>query len=180
MRIACFLSASCVAKVYHDAAYELGYRLGQEGHTLVFGGYRSGTMASIADGFADAEAFIIGVVPDVFENDRIKHRGLREVYHTKDLSDRKQKMIELSDAFIALPGGTGTLDELFEVMTGQAIRVTSPIIIIYNQMGFYDHLIAQLKLMEQQGFIHKNSEKLYHIASSPDEVIAILNQNSEV
>lgn len=180
MRIACFLSASYVAKAYHDAAYKLGYRLGQEGHTLVFGGYRNGTMASIADGFADADAAIIGVVSDVLENERVKHRGLREIYYSKDLLDRKQKMIELSDAFIALPGGTGTLDELTEVMTGHAIGQSSPIIIIYNIMGFYDHLIAQLKLMEQQGFIHKNSGNLYQIASSPDEVIEILNQNSEV
>jgi len=174
MKIAIFLSAAQVAQSYHDATYQLGYELGQAGHTLVFGGYSKGMMRSIADGFADAKASIIGVVPDFLESSYVKHSHLQEVHHAKELSDRKSEMIRLSDAFIALPGGTGTLDELFDVLALKSTRRIHAPVIIYNIDGFYDPLISQLQQMRRKGFIYDELSELFFVASQPQDVIDYL------
>lgn len=179
MNVACYLSASRVADEYHKAAYELGLALGQEGHALVFGGYVDGMMGSIANGFADAEAKLIGVVPGIFGHDRRKHRLLSEIHYVETLAKRKETMMAIADVFIALPGGVGTLDELFEVITLKSIdRLNAPVI-IYNVNGFYDPLLTQLQSMQKQGFIRGHLDNQICVANSKEEIIQLLNMSSE-
>lgn len=175
----CVFGASCPAgEAYEKAVRELGRKLGADGHTLVFGGYSKSLMKAIADGFMDAGADIIGVVPDFFEDHLIKHEGCMQVIHTKELSDRKEKMIALADGFIAVPGGTGTLDELFDVLAmKQTGRLSSPVV-LYNPFGYWDALTAALEKMQKQGFILHDLQELYRCTDSKEEIVKLFQESS--
>ena len=160
----CVFAASCdVGEDYARAVYALGHKLGSEGHTLVYGAYGGGLMGSIADGFHDAGARIIGVVPRFLEEKTENYPHLDEIIRTEELSDRKDKMIALSDCFIAVPGGIGTLDELFSILAMKASDRLRGEIVLYNVNGFYDGLIACLEAMERGGFLYSNLEELYRV-----------------
>ena len=160
----CVFAASCdVGEDYAKAVYALGKKLGAEGHTLVYGGYGGGLMGDIADGFHDAGAKIIGVVPRFLEEKTENYPYLDEIIRTDELSDRKDKMIALSDRFIAVPGGIGTLDELFSILAMKASGRLQGEIILYNVNGFYDGLLACLKQMERGGFLYSRLEDLYRV-----------------
>ena len=148
MNICIFASSCDVGEAYAKAVYDLGCRLGSEGHTLVFGGYGGGLMGAIADGFHDAGAEIIGVIPGFLEEKTENYPHLTKIVRTKELSDRKDEMIALSDAFIAVPGGIGTLDELFSILAMKASQRLDKDILIYNVDGFFDRLLDFLKAME--------------------------------
>ena len=160
----CVFAASCdVGEHYSRAVYALGRKLGQEGHTLVYGAYGGGLMGDIADGFHDAGAKIIGVVPLFLEEKTDNYPYLDEIIRTEELSDRKDKMIALSDMFIAVPGGIGTLDELFSILAMKASDRLHGKIVIYNVNGFFDGLLDCLKQMERGGFLYSRLEDLFRV-----------------
>ena len=160
----CVFAASCdVGESYSRAVYALGRKLGAEGHTLVYGAYGGGLMGDIADGFHDAGAKIIGVVPRFLEEKTENYPHLDEIIRTEELSDRKDRMIELSDCFIAVPGGIGTLDELFSILAMKASDRLKGDILIYNVNGFYDGLLECLRQMERGGFLYSKLEALYRV-----------------
>ena len=166
----CVFAASCdVGESYSKAVYALGKKLGSEGHTLVYGAYGGGLMGDIADGFHDAGARIIGVVPRFLEEKTENYPHLDEIVRTEELSDRKDRMIELSDMFIAVPGGIGTLDELFSILAMKASGRLRGEIVIYNVDGFYDGLLACLKEMERGGFLYSKLEDLYRV-ETPESI----------
>ena len=164
----CVFAASCEvnAKV-SEAVYALGRKLGSEGHSLVYGGYCKGLMADIADGFHDAGAEIVGVVPECFDSDEMNYPHLTELVRVKDLSERKDEMIRRSDAFIAVPGGIGTLDEMFSLLAQKASKLLDKEIIFYNVDGFFDPLLDFLKSMERDGYLYTKLETLYRV-ETPD------------
>lgn len=166
----CVFAASCdVGEGYSKAVYALGRKLGSQGHTLVYGAYGGGLMGDIADGFHDTGAKIIGVVPRFLEEKTDNYPYLDEVIRTEELSDRKDKMIALADMFIAVPGGIGTLDELFSILAMKASDRLRGEIVIYNVNGFFDGLLDCLKQMERGGFLYSRLEDLFRV-ETPESI----------
>lgn len=159
---------------YERAIRALGDWIGQAGHTLVYGGSNCGLMGTLARTVLASGGRVIGVEPRFFVEEGLLLDGLTEFYVTENMSQRKAKMIELGDAFIAFPGGTGTLEEISEVMSNTALRLTSAPCIIYNLDGFYDPLRALLDRMLAEGFSTRQKQKDLLFASSLDEIRAIL------
>ncbi len=160
----CVFAASCdVGEQYSRAVRALGRRLGAQGHALVFGGYGGGLMADIADGFADAGAEIIGVVPEFLEARTENHPGLTRIIRTKTLSERKDEMIARADVFVAAPGGIGTLDELFSILAMKATGVLDKEVVFFNVDGFFDGLLQCLREMEAKGFLYSSLDALYRV-----------------
>lgn len=129
------------------AVEELGTWIGTSGNALVYGGSKSGLMGAIADSVLNAGGEVTGVEPQFFIDNEFQHNGLTKLIVTKDMSERKSKMIELGDAFIAFPGGTGTLEELAEVMSKVSLKHLDAPCILYNLNGFYNDLKALLNHM---------------------------------
>ena len=130
--------------VYVQKARELGQWMGENGHTLVYGGASKGLMGAVAGAVIEAGGKVIGVIPDVAIIKARKHDGLTELIETKSMAVRKSKMIELADAFVALPGGIGTLDEITEVMSLSSLEINKGPIVLYNTDGYYRPLMSVL------------------------------------
>ena len=163
MKICVFASSCEVGAEVSAAVYALGKKLGSEGHTLVYGGYNKGLMGDIARGFHDTGAEIVGVVPACFDSEEMNCPCLTEIVRTRDLSDRKDAIIRMSDAFIAVPGGIGTLDEMFSLMAQKASKLLDKEIIFYNVGGFFDPLLEFLQTMERDGYLYTELQSLYRV-----------------
>ena len=150
----CLYGASSpeIDPVYLDAAYAFGRLLAQHGHTLVYGGGAQGVMGAAARGAYEAGGKITGIAPTFLQVDGILFDHCTEFLLTDTMAERKAKMIELGDAFIAFPGGSGTLEEVSEVMSMLSLSHLDAPCIIYNLNGYYNHLKAQISLMVEKGF----------------------------
>ena len=136
---------------FETAVKELGRWIGESGNTLVYGGSASGLMGLLAKSALDAGGAVIGVEPRVFVEAALQLDGLTELIVTADMTERKAKMIELGDAFIAFPGGTGTLEEIAEVMSKVSLNMLDCPCILYNLNGYYESLKALLHHMTDMG-----------------------------
>ena len=143
----------------------------QQDFDLVYGGGKTGLMGIIADQFLAANRQVIGVRPTKLIADEAAHEGLTELIVVKDMSERKRKMIELSDAFIALPGGVGTLDEIMDVYTQVKIGFLDQFCGILNVADYYEGLEILLKNMVDKGFLRATDKQLLHIESSAQELL---------
>ena len=143
-----------------EAARELGAWIGESGNNLVYGGSKVGLMGILAESALDAGAQVTGVEPQFFDT----------------MAERKAKMIELGDAFIAFPGGSGTLEEVSEVMSMLSLSHLNAPCIIYNLDGYYNHLKAQINLMIEKGFSTPERLKHVHFASNLNDVKSILGR----
>lgn len=141
------------------AVRELGTWIGESGNALVYGGSRSGLMGEIAESVLQAGGKVTGVEPQFFIEAELQHEGLTSLIITKDMSERKAKMIELGDAFIAFPGGTGTLEEIAEVMSMVSLKQLDAPCILYNLNGYYDDLQALLRHMIEMGLSTKERQE---------------------
>ena len=157
-----------------EAVRELGVWIAENNHILVYGGSKIGLMGELADSVLNAEGMAIGVEPEFFIDDNLQHENLSELIITSDLQDRKRKMIELGDAFIAFPGGTGTLDEITEIMTKVALKQINAPCIVYNLNGYYDSLKAMLKHMIDMGLSSEERQKGIYFAESLEQITDIL------
>ena len=126
---------------------ELGTWIGKSGNALIYGGSKSGLMGALADSVLNAGGNVTGVEPQFFIENEFQHEGITKLIVTKDMSERKNKMIELGNAFIAFPGGTGTLEEITEIMSKVSLKQLNAPCIVYNLNGYYDSLKAMLKHM---------------------------------
>ena len=129
------------------AVKELGTWIGKSGNALIYGGSKSGLMGALADSVLNAGGNVTGVEPQFFIENEFQHEGITKLIATKDMSERKNKMIELGNAFIAFPGGTGTLEEITEIMSKVSLKQLNAPCIVYNLNGYYDSLKAMLKHM---------------------------------
>ena len=146
------------------AVTELGTWIGQNSHTLVYGGSKSGLMGALADSVLNAGSQVIGVEPQFFVENEFQHDGLTELIVTRDMTERKTKMIQLGSAFIAFPGGTGTLEEIAEVMSKVSLKQLDAPCIIYNLNGYYDSLEALLHQMIQAGLSsQERQERIFFV-----------------
>ena len=156
------------------AVRELGTWIGSAGHTLVYGGSKCGLMGELAESVLLAGGEVIGVEPQFFIDMGLDYPEITELIITKDMSERKAKMIELGDAFIAFPGGTGTLEEISEVMSKVTLRHLQAPCIIYNLNGYYDCLRGLLDRMVEEELSSEERLAGISFAGSLEEIITIL------
>lgn len=165
--------------IYMEKAKELGAQLASASIGIVYGGSNVGLMGAVADAALANNGKVIGIMPEHLQKREIAHLHLTEIHFVDSMHVRKKKMIDLSDAFIALPGGCGTLDEYFEVFTWSQIGIHSKPIILYNINGFYDSIIQHFEKMIEEGFIRESQHSLLQIATSVDEVFSILQYTKQ-
>ena len=156
------------------AVQELGTWIGVSGNALVYGGSKSGLMGAIADSVLAAGGEVTGVEPEFFIRDEFQHDGLTKLIVTKDMSERKNKMIELGDAFIAFPGGTGTLEEITEIMSKVSLKHLNAPCILYNLNGYYNDLKALLERMIEMGLSTKERQEGIYFAENLEDIKKIL------
>ena len=176
--VAIFCAASeNIAPGYFEAAAEVGAMLGRLGAAMVYGGARFGLMEATAKAAKVAGAHIVGVVPDILvERGRVSSL-LDEQVECRNLSERKDIMLERSDLLVALPGGVGTLDEIFHVLAAATIGYHTKRVVLYNVNGFWNSLNATLDGMLQAGFVRGEFEKYLVVANSIAELEDIIRNN---
>jgi uncharacterized protein (TIGR00730 family) len=138
---------------------------------LIFGAGSVGIMGVLADEYLRLGGHVIGVIPSFMEPWEVKHKGIQECYVTETMHSRKQKMAELADGVIALPGGFGTLDELFEMLTWKQLDLHQMPISILNTNGYYDHLLAQLQHMVDEGFLKSPNLEALQVEDNPEALV---------
>lgn len=156
------------------AVQELGTWIGCSGNALVYGGSKSGLMGALADSVLNAGGEVTGIEPEFFIINEFQHDGLTELIVTKDMSERKNKMIELGEAFIAFPGGTGTLEEIAEVMSKVSLKHLNAPCILYNLNGYYDSLKALLDHMIEKDLSSKERQEGIYFAKDLEAIKRIL------
>ncbi len=164
---------------YMHAARELGARLAVEGIGLVYGGASVGLMGAVADGALAEGGEVLGVLPAVLADREIAHATLtrlKSLYYTDTMHERKAKMLELSDAVLALPGGYGTLDELMEALTWLQLGIHAKPCILVNLLGYYDGLLAFLNRAVLEGFLKSENRARILVASDVRHAIQILRE----
>ena len=157
------------------AVEELGAWIGTSGNALIYGGSKSGLMGALADSVLSAGGKVTGVEPQFFIENEFQHKGLTKLIITKDMSERKNEMINLGDAFIAFPGGTGTLEEITEVMSKVSLKHLNAPCILYNLDGYYNDLKALLKHMIEKGLSSDERQKGIYFAENLDDIKGILS-----
>ena len=160
-------------EAYADVARDTGRVIAEQGYTLVYGGAKVGLMGTVADAALEAGGKVIGVLPRSLMDKEIGHEGLSELHLVDSMHERKAMMADLSDAFIALPGGVGTLEEIFEVWTWGQLGYHKKPCGFLNVEGYYDHLITFLDHQTQQGFTKQVMRDMAQLASSPLEMIRL-------
>lgn len=156
------------------AVEELGAWIGSSGNALVYGGSKSGLMGALADNVLNAGGEVTGVEPNFFIENEFQHDGLTKLIVTEDMVERKNKMIELGEAFIAFPGGTGTLEEIAEVMSKVSLKHLDAPCILYNLNGYYDDLKALLNHMIEKGLSSKERQEGIYFVEDLDDIKRIL------
>jgi len=152
---------------YTTAARQLGRLMGQQGITLVYGGSNIGLMRAIADACLAEGGHVIGVMPQGLIDREVAYTDLKEFHVVESMSIRKEKMAELSDAFIAMPGGIGTLDEIFEAMSWNQLEIMDKPVALLNTKGFYDQLVSFLDYTVQQRFVRPEHHKNLLVNENP-------------
>ncbi len=156
-----YCGANTGFKPHHaDTAVSLGRFLVKENMTLVYGGGSIGLMGMLADTVLGHNGKVIGVIPDFLNVKEVGHTGLTKIHVVQSMHERKALMEKLCDGVVVLPGGYGTLDEMFEMLTWSQLGLHRKPIGILNVNGYYDHLIAQLDKMVEEGFLSVNNRKL--------------------
>ena len=158
--------------LFVEHTIEVGKWMAANGITLVYGGGSTGIMGAIADSVMENGGKVIGVMPDVLVQSEREHKNITELHTVPDMHVRKSLMYELCDAAIILPGGNGTLDELFEILTWNSLKIHSKKIILLNTAGYYDHLLAHVEHSQEQGFLHDDWKEKIWVVNTPETIFA--------
>lgn len=164
-------SSKTIDAKFTEAGYQLGNKLAQRGYGLVFGGGDNGMMGAVARGAHDGGGHIIGVAPSFFNVDGVLYPLTDEFIYTETMRQRKQKMEDLSGAFIVSPGGVGTFEEFFEILTLKQLGRTKKPLIILNTEGYYDALIHMLRHTVDTRFMTAYTLDLIYITDSADDAL---------
>ena len=156
------------------AVTELGTWIGESGNALVYGGSETGLMGTLAASVLKAGGNVTGVEPACFIEEELQFDGLTDLIVTQDMSERKAKMIELGDVFIAFPGGTGTLEEITEIMSKVSLGHLDAPCILYNLDGYYDSLRDLLENMIRKGLSSEERQRGIYFAEDPDKIKEII------
>jgi len=165
-------SSSGARPAYADAAQQLGSMIGARGHSLVFGGGNGGLMGIVARSAHEAGAKVLGILPDFLRKIEIPlEPESEELVIVPDMQIRKQKMLAASDAFVVLPGGLGTLDELFEVLSISQLKAHDKPVVVVDTEGFFEPLWPMLSQIVREGFAHGSIASLYRVVKTPGEAL---------
>jgi uncharacterized protein (TIGR00730 family) len=166
----------CGSRSGNDPAFlkeakELGHLLASNKIGIVYGGGSKGLMGAVADSALQAGGHVTGIIPKLLTEWEQQHHNLTELLIVDDMHTRKKMMYEKADAAIILPGGYGTLDELFEMLTWNNLNIHNKPIFLLNTHGFYAHLIAHIMYMEKEGFLYQSPLKRVTVLKSPDDFL---------
>ena len=164
-------SATPADPTYIEGARALGRTLAERGIGLVYGGGRTGLMGAIADGALAGGGEVIGVIPQALVDAEVAHRGLTELHVVQGMHQRKQMFTDLSDGFMTIPGGTGTMDELWEALSWAQLGYHADPVGLLNTAGYYDHLIAFWDKMGEVGFLRPQHRDLLIVADTLDVLL---------
>jgi uncharacterized protein (TIGR00730 family) len=178
MKAVCVYCGSAIGArpVYAEAAKAFGRALVEADLALVYGGGSVGLMGTIADEVLGLGGRAIGVIPELLMSKEVGHAGLTELHVVADMHERKKKMADLSDAFVSMPGGVGTFEELFEVYTWAQLGYHQKPVALLNVDGYYDPLIAMLRHTVEEGFMRAPFLDMLQVASDPAEMIHALRK----
>ena len=173
------LAIFCGSKKGANALYEsdakaLATILAEKKIELIYGGGKNGLMGVVADTVMEAGGIVRGVIPQVLKDWEAQHLNISELLVVDDMHVRKRKLYELCDAAIVLPGGFGTLDELFEILTWNQLSIHDKKIFILNTAGFYNHLIEHIRLSGSEGFLYGDIEQVVTILHHPADLLSYL------
>lgn len=175
-RITIFCGSSFGTKeIFKDQAILLGKTLADQGIEIVYGGAKVGLMGAVADGALQEGGKVIGVLPNFLKSKEIAHLRLTELILVDSMHERKTKMNELCDGVIALPGGFGTLEELFEMLTWAQLGLHAKPIAVLNINGFYDPLLHMLQVMVENGFLKEINQKMLIVSDSIEDLLSQMN-----
>jgi uncharacterized protein (TIGR00730 family) len=170
--VAVFCASSVgLEEVYRNEAKKLGEKLANEGLVLVYGGASRGLMNIVADAVLQKGGKVTGVITQLLADKEITKNECTEVIYTSTMQERKTKMLELADAVVVLPGGFGTLDEMFEALTLSQLKLFDAPVALLNTNGYYDLLVGLLDNMVEKGFLEKGNRNKLIISSSVDDLI---------
>jgi uncharacterized protein (TIGR00730 family) len=156
---------------YAEGAHLLGRTLAERGLALVYGGGKVGLMGTVADAVLEHGGTVIGIIPEALMQKEVGHRGLTELHVVRNMHERKQMMADRSDAFIAMPGGVGTFEELFETFTWLQLGYHDKPVGLLNVGGFYDGMLGFLGHAVQEGFLKQVHADLLHVADLPGTLL---------
>jgi uncharacterized protein (TIGR00730 family) len=175
MKVCVFCGASFGnAPDYQTYAKEIGVLIGSSNSTLVYGGGKVGLMGIVADSVLAHSGKVIGIIPDFLHKREVAHEGLTELHIVASMHERKMRMADLADAFIVLPGGLGTLDELVEILTWKQLSLIDKPVAVLNVKDYFDPFISLLKQMITEGFLNQKSLDELRISDNPKELFASL------
>jgi uncharacterized protein (TIGR00730 family) len=161
-------------EAYRDIARQTAQAIHDKGYGLVFGGSDMGLMHEVAQTVLDSDGQVIGVIPEQFTDTDICHPNLTQAIVTKDLSERKRQMLELSEALICLPGGIGTLDEMFYSLALQQLKMSCKPLGLLNLDGYYDGLLSFLDHVVNEGFMNTEHREMVFSSENPFELVELL------
>lgn len=164
-------SKNGINPIFSQHAARLGEILATHNVKLIYGGGSAGIMGIIADSVMRHSGQVTGIIPKLLTEWERQHRGITELVIADDMHDRKKKLYSLCDAALILPGGFGTLDELFEIVTWNQLTIHDKNIFLLNSGGFYNHLIAHIRQMREEQFLYEEAEKRITIINDPNELI---------
>lgn len=164
-------SSSGFDAVWMQKAYGVGEYLASKGITLIYGGGRVGLMGAVADGALASDGKVIGVIPHFLNSKEIGHTGVTELIAVDNMHQRKTMMNDLSEGIIALPGGFGTMEELFEMITWGQLGLHQKPVGLLNINGFYDHLIAFVQNMVDAGLLKKENQEMLLVADTIEDLV---------
>lgn len=181
MNICVFSSSSnAIADIYFQDAKELGLLMAKRGHTLVNGGANVGLMEAVTVSASENGAKTIGIIPEMLKDRSLASENSHEVIITPDMQERKARMRDISDAFIALPGGFGTLEEILEVITLRQLTYHTKPIVFINTNGFFDFLFKQFEVSYDELFAKPVYRELYFVARNPSEALDYIESYTPV
>ncbi len=167
-------SSDLIDKIYLDGAYELGEKMARRGHSLVFGGGARGVMGASARGTKSGGGKVVGVSPNFFNVDGVLFEECDELIYTETMRERKAIMEEKADAFVIAPGGIGTYEEFYEILTLKQLARHNKAIVIFNIGGYYNKMIEALKEAEDKNFIRPQTLALYEVLDEAEKIVDYL------
>lgn len=165
-------SANGAQPVYREVAEELGRALATNDVGLIYGGAKVGLMGAVADAALSAGGYVVGVIPHVLVDLEVSHEGISELHVVDTMHTRKALMGEKANAFLTLPGGFGTFEELFEVLAWQTLKIHTKPVVLLNVAGFYDTMLTFLDVCEREGMLRGNRKRLL-VAETVDEALRL-------
>ena len=172
-------SSNTVPQSYKDLARRVGEALVQRDMRLVYGGGHVGLMGIVADTVMKGKGEAIGIIPEHIRNQEVQHTGLTELHIVPDMHTRKRMMAERADSFVILPGGLGTLDETFEIITWKKLKLHNKPIVILNHEGYWDGLLALIDTTIKENFSYPSDRSLFKVAKNVDEMFAAIDSDSQ-